>query len=367
MNNFDSESDFLLSAYSFSVPKEQVAQYPNERGESRLLVLDRYTNQVTHSYFLNLSEYVPANALLVVNNTHVIPARIFCFHNEKQIEFLLLTPILQLESEAIPLQISNELWYMASGEGLIKPSKNVDSGTILSFQQSLKIEVIKKGTNGRHSVTFYWKQSILDLFVTYGHTPLPPYIQRKDTPLDIERYQTIYSRKDKPGSVAAPTAGLHFSSFTCKKLQDKGIKWAELTLHVGYGTFSPVQKADLRQHSMHSEFVEIPEATIKAIQEAKYKKNPVFAVGTTVVRALEGMFSTYGSLRPYTGWINIFISPGYSFNVIDGLVTNFHQPNSTPLILVSTLTGRKRLLTIYNDAITLGYRFFSYGDAMLIK
>lgn len=366
MSSSNTENNFLLSAYSFSLPKDQIAQYPCKRGKSRLLVLTRQNNKTISTHFSKILEYLPSNSLLIANNTRVFPARIFCSYKEKRIEFFLLTPIVTLDRQAKKFNNGYEKWSTVVAEALIKPGRKVTIGTKFYFEKELEIEILKKEAFGRHIVKLRWRGSLSDIFFSYGHIPLPPYIHQSDNLLDNERYQTIYSRVDKLGSVASPTAGLHFSKNIHQRLQKNGVRWAEVTLHVGYGTFSPIRCEDIRKHVMHPEYVEIPESTVKAIQQARLEGRPIFAIGTTVVRALEGVGVMCGSLKPYTGFINLFISPGYKFNYIDGLITNFHLPGSTLLILVSAFTGRKVLLNAYNKAINLGYRFFSYGDAMLI-
>ncbi len=360
------ESDFLLSSYTFSLPKSQIAQYPYERGKSRLLVLTKKNSTIIHTDFSKIEHYLPNNSLLIANNSRVFPARIFCSYDKRNIEVFLLTPISFLEIQAESSDEHYGAWSTAIGECLIRPAKRVNIGSKLYLQEELEIEVLKKEDFGRHIVKLCWKGSLSDIFFSYGDIPHPPYIHQSNKVQDKERYQTVYSRIDKLGSVAAPTAGLHFSETIRNKLQKNGISWAEITLHVGYGTFSPVRCNDIRKHIMHSEFVEIPETTVQAIKKARLEGRPIFAIGTTVVRALEGVSTICGSLQPYTGFINIFISPGYKFRYVDGLVTNFHLPGSTLLMLVSAFTKRSVMINTYNKAIELGYRFFSYGDAMLI-
>ena len=230
------------------------------------------------------------------------------------------------------------------------------------------MEVLAKGEFGRHRVRLHWIRDIRALFEARGHLPLPPYIKREDTKEDRGTYQTVYARDDKAGSVAAPTAGLHFTPELRAQMASAGVGWAEVTLHVGYGTFSPVRCEDIRGHVMHEEFVEVPQATVDAIGKAKAEGRPVIAVGTTSARTLEGVAGAHGGeLTAHQGWINCFIWPGYRFHVLDGLITNFHLPESTLLMLVSALTGRERMLETYAEAVKMEYRFFSYGDAMLIR
>ena len=206
-----------------------------------------------------------------------------------------------------------------------------------------------------------------EAFAATGHIPLPPYIKRSDAEEDFSRYQTIYAREEKTGSVAAPTAGLHFTDELRETLRRRGFQWAEVTLYVGYGTFSPVRCEDIRNHQMHREYVELPEETADAIAEAKARHRPVIAVGTTSVRTLEGVAQVCGRAKPFAGWTDIFLYPGRPFRVVDGIITNFHLPESSLLMLVSAFAGRKRILEAYQEAVKEGYRFFSYGDAMLIR
>lgn len=249
----------------------------------------------------------------------------------------------------------------------------------------MRVVVLEKGDFGRCRARLVWSagdpekaagaeeaaEALRRHFETLGHLPLPPYIRRPDTPEDAGRYQTVYARADKAGSVAAPTAGLHFTGDMRQRLRERGFEWAEVTLHVGYGTFSPVRCADVRDHVMHAEYAEVPAETALAVNRARAEGRPVLAVGTTAARTLEGAAAAQnaedGALAPCSGWVNSFIRPGYAFRVIDGLITNFHLPESTLLMLVSALTGRERMLTLYAEAVERGYRFFSYGDAMLIR
>ena len=211
-----------------------------------------------------------------------------------------------------------------------------------------------------------WRGELATLFRDLGHYPLPPYIRRPDTAEDAKRYQTVYAAEDKLGSVAAPTAGLHFTPQVHGALAAKGVDWAEVTLYVGYGTFSPVRCPDIRDHSMHREYVEVPPATAEAVAVARAQGRPVIAVGTTSVRSLEGAFAATGGIRPFAGWTDIYITPGYEFKTVDSLLTNFHLPESSLLIMVSALAGREFILKTYRKALSEGFRFFSYGDAMLI-
>ena len=358
------EADFLLSSYRYDLPPERIVQHPGERGASRLLVLDRESGGRTHTVFSHLLEYLPKDALLIANNSRVVPARMLGQRpTGGKMEFLLLTPMPLLERQG-----EGGGWHCAEADGLIKPAKNAKIGDMLEFGDDLRVEVLAKGEFGRHKVRLHWTGDIRAIFESRGHLPLPPYIRREDTGDDRGSYQTVYAREDKAGSVLHPRVSLHFTPELRAQMASAGIEWAEVTLHVGYGTFSPVRCEDIREHVMHAEFVEVPQATVDAVRRAKAEGRPVIAVGTTSARTLEGVAGVRGGmLEAHQGWINCFIWPGYDFRVIDGLITNFHLPESTLLMLVSALTGRERMLETYNEAVRMRYRFFSYGDAMLIR
>ena len=355
--------EFNLQSYDFELPESQIAQDPAaSRGASRLLVLDRATGSLDDRMFSDIADLLPRDALLVVNNTKVLPARLVG-HKQSggKAEFLLLTPLSLIESEDGPAGTR-----VAEVEGLLKASKGPRPGETLHFQR-LDLLVLEKGEFGRSKVRMTWRGELAEHFMRQGHIPLPPYIRREDKTEDRDRYQTVYSREDKLGSVAAPTAGLHFTPAIMDALKGRGIGTAEVTLYVGYGTFSPVRAEDIRDHAMHAEYAEVPEKTARAIAEAKTLGRPVVAVGTTTTRTLESMASALGDIGPFRGWTDIFIRPGYSFKVVDQLITNFHLPRSSLIIMVSTLAGRRQILDAYNHAVRQGFRFFSYGDAMLIR
>lgn len=354
--------DYLLDNYNFDLPDEQIAQEPADRRDgSRLLVLNRANDTLTPVNFPELIDYLPDNALLVANNSRVIPARIFgAKPTGGRVEFLLLTPLPLLEPE------ENDGWQTARAEGLLRASKTPKPGTTISFSNDFHLIAKEAGEFGRWEVELRWKGDLTAIFSEFGHLPLPPYIKRPDSEADRERYQTTYSNDSKAGSVAAPTAGLHFTPELRKKLADKGVEWAEVTLYVGYGTFSPVRCTDIRDHQMHSEYIEVPQETADAILKARAQGRPVIAVGTTSARTLEGMVRESGKIREFKGETDIFISPGYEFKVVDGMLTNFHLPESSLIIMISALAGRKTILSAYDFALKNGFRFFSYGDAMLI-
>ncbi len=375
--------DLLLSSYVYDLPEERIAQYPAAvRGQSRLMVINRAEGTREHGHFSDICDYLPKGALLIVNNSKVLPARLLGHRaSGGKVEFLMLTPLplvaqseLELSSSPFPCSPLSSTsptstvpqWRMAEVEGLLKASKALRSGEILDFGPELKLEVIHKGDFGRSRVKLFWQGDLSERFATQGHLPLPPYIRREDATADHDRYQTVFAREDKLGSVAAPTAGLHFTPEIRQRLAEHGIEWAEVTLYVGYGTFSPVRCDHILDHEMHAEYVNISPETVAAIEKAKAEGRPVVAVGTTSSRVLEGVTTTLGSLQAYTGWINIFMYPGYTFKVVDQLITNFHLPESSLLMLVSAFAGRINMLTAYEEAVAMEYRFFSYGDAMLL-
>ena len=354
--------DFLLSSYDYALPEDRIAQEPAARRDgSKLLVLDRAARALTPARFTDLLDYLPDDCLLVANNSRVIPARIFGHKpTGGQVEFLLLTPLPLME----PREEGG--WLVARAEGLLRASKGPKHGTVVTFSEDFSLTAVERGPFGRWQVELRWKGDLTGLFNTLGHLPLPPYIKRPDREADRERYQTTYSDASKTGSVAAPTAGLHFTPELRERIRAKGIEWAEVTLYVGYGTFSPVRCPDIRDHRMHGEYIEVSEKTADAVRRAKEAGRPVIAVGTTSARSLEGMVREAGSIRQFRGETDIFISPGYTFKVIDGILTNFHLPESSLIIMISALAGRKTVLDAYAFALENDYRFFSYGDAMLI-
>lgn len=327
-------------------PPEQIAQYPLEkRSESRLLCWKRHEQKMEHAVFHSIIDYLSPNDLLVFNNTKVIPARLFGRKATSGRVEVLVERILNDHEFLAHLRVSKPL---RSGEIIyLESKKSVFTLTLLSKQDDLFL--LKLASQG----------SMTDCLEACGHMPLPPYIQREDVLDDKTRYQTVYAEQD--GAIAAPTAGLHFDAELMRKLTEKGVQQAFLTLHVGAGTFQPVRVSAIADHKMHKEYVEVSEALCEKIRETKRVGGRVIAVGTTVVRALES-----ANLQPYQGDTDIFIKPGYTFRVIDGMVTNFHWPKSTLLMLVSALITRETLLALYQEAITEKYRFFSYGDAMLI-
>jgi S-adenosylmethionine:tRNA ribosyltransferase-isomerase len=356
-------ADFALASYVYELDESRIAQTPSRnREDSRLLVLDRKTSGQTATVFGSLADHLPENALLVANNTKVLPARLLG-HKESggKAEFLLLTPLVLIRGTA-----TSSGWTRAEVQGLLRASKSPKPGSRVIFSEDLFLEVVTRGAFGQATVMLHWRGDLTNHFLTGGHMPLPPYIRREDQEEDRERYQTVFANEDKLGSVAAPTAGLHFTPEVRQSLADKGISWEEITLYVGYGTFSPLRCPDIRDHSMHAEYIEISSETAAAIALAKSQGRPIVALGTTTVRTLESMHALTGGINPFSGWTNLFITPGYQFNVIDHLITNFHLPGSSLIVLVSALAGRERIKKAYSFALDHDFRFFSYGDAMLI-
>ncbi len=303
--------------------------------------------------FDDLPDLLPRNALLIANNSRVIPARVLTRRpGGGKLEFLLLTPPCLIDKES------------GEAECLLKPAGKIKKGDSFELFPGAECEVIEEGVYGARKIKLKCEGDLEKLLVQYGSLPLPPYIKRPPVQLDSSRYQTIWSSKN--GSIAAPTAGLHFTEKILSRLASRGIEWRELTLHVGYGTFSPARCENIERHVMHPEFVVIDGEAAKAVNEAKAAGRPVIAIGTTSLRALEGIFASLGRLAGYSGWINLFVYPGFEFKIVDGLITNFHLPKSTLLMLASAMAGREKLLAAYARAIRDGFRFFSYGDAMFI-
>jgi len=353
-----SEEDLLLSAYDYELPDDRIAQNPvTPRDSARLLAISSPT-QHSHQVFRDLVELLKPGDLLVMNNTRVIPARLYGRKNTgTPVEILLLQ------------EQKNNCWL-----ALVKPGRRLQPGTEIYFQSknsseaggnfclSAKVLAKDEATGGRIlEFDIPEGKSLIPLLDEFGHVPLPPYI--KDSQSLPEQYQTIYAQT--PGSVAAPTAGLHFTPELLEKLTAKGVEQTFVTLHIGVGTFRPVEAQKITEHQMHGEWVEISAATVAKIQETKAKGGRVIAVGTTAVRSLEGA-SQNGELRPFCDQTELFIYPGYQWRVVEGLITNFHLPRSSLMMLVSALVGRKRLLSLYEEAIAQNYRFYSFGDAMLI-
>ena len=336
-----------LSDFDFDLPEELIAQTPaEERDRSRLLVLDRKTGVVSHRTFSDITAYLVPGDLLVLNDTRVFPCRLPARKAGGGKAELFL-----LEEKGI------NLWH-----ALVKGG--IDAGRTVSVAPGIDAEVLSVSSDGIRLVRFHGTADIRTRLNDLGRTPLPPYIRREPTAQDVQRYQTVYASRE--GAVAAPTAGLHFTGELLQRLRDQGIGTAMVTLHVGPGTFQPVRTKYIAEHRMHSEQYEIPAATAEAVNRARSEGRRVIAVGTTSVRALETAARGDGKVRGGEGSSELFITPGYRFNVIDGMITNFHLPKSTLLMLVAAFAGRERILSAYGDAVGQRYRFFSYGDAMLI-
>lgn len=336
------------SDFYFDLPEELIAQTPlKDRAASRLLVLDKVTGQTRHETFRDVLHHLKPGDCLVINDTRVLPARLFGRRSSgAAVEFLLLK------------RVEGDLW-----QTLVKPGKKARPGDTFEFGDgSLKGFIEDLSEEGTRLVRFKYSGIFEEVLDRLGTMPLPPYI--RETLEDAERYQTVYS--NKYGSAAAPTAGLHFDEALLEAIVHKGIDIARITLHVGLGTFRPVKAEDIHDHVMHAEYFEIGEEAAQTIQRTKSRGGRVFAVGTTSVRTLESAAMKTGDLQACSGWTDIFIYPGYTFKVVQGLITNFHLPESTLIMLVSALAGREHVLAAYREAVTQKYRFFSFGDAMLI-
>lgn len=344
------ENEMKVTDYYFDLPQEQIAQDPLEdRSSSRLLVLDKETGEYSHHVFREITEFLKPGDCLVLNNTKVIPARLFGEKEGTQakIEILLLK------------RKENDVW-----ETLVKPGKKAKVGTKIIFGGGLLVgEVIDIVEEGNRLIKFTYEGIFEEILDQLGQMPLPPYITHQLK--DKNRYQTVYAKYD--GSAAAPTAGLHFTPELLQQVKDMGVDIAEVTLHVGLGTFRPVKVDNILEHHMHSEFYMVTQEAADKINNAKKNGHRVICVGTTSCRTIESAADENGMLRESSGWTEIFIYPGYQFKVLDCLITNFHLPESTLLMLVSALAGREHVLAAYEEAVKEGYRFFSFGDAMFIE
>lgn len=334
--------------FNFELPEELIAQVPIEdRTASRLMVLNKGTGTIEHKIFKEVIDYLKPGDCLVLNNTRVIPARLFGIRESGALmEFLLLK------------RIDHHTW-----ETLVKPGKKARIGDKFSFGDGvLKAEIVDYADEGARIIHFDFEGIFENILDELGTMPLPPYIQAQLE--DRERYQTVFAKT--PGSAAAPTAGLHFTEELLREIEDKGVYVAFITLHVGLGTFRPVKVDNVLEHKMHAEYYEISEETAGIINHAKANGGRIITVGTTSTRTLEGSTSASGRVEAGSGWTDIFIYPGYKFKVIDGIITNFHLPESTLIMLVSALAGKENVMNAYQVAVQEAYRFFSFGDAMLI-
>ncbi len=334
-----------LSEFDYHLPQHLIAQHPlKDRSASRLLVVDRQTSELSHHHFYDITDYLEPGDCLVVNDTKVLPARLIGIKEETNasIELLLLH------------EISGNNW-----ECLAKPVRRLHVGTVITFGSLLTATVTAIKDQGIVEVTFTFEGIFYEVLDQLGEMPLPPYIkERLDDP---DRYQTVYA--NAMGSAAAPTAGLHFTPELLTEIRTKGIPVVQITLHVGLGTFRPVSVDDVSDHQMHEEYYEVSESAASQIKQAKR----VIAVGTTVVRTLETMMKRHGKVQATSGWSDLFITPGFNYQIVDQLITNFHLPKSTLLMLVSAFSNKELMMKAYHEAIENEYRFFSFGDAMLIR
>jgi len=338
-----------LEDFDYELPEELIAQHPlKQRDESRLLVYDRRTRTIEHRIFRDVVDYLEAGDALVINDTKVIPARLIGYRADTggKIEFLLLR------------RLEGDRW-----EIIERPGRRAQIGATFVFGNGeLKARILEKTSQGGRIVEFIYDGIFEEILDRLGQMPLPPYIKEKLD--DKNRYQTVYAKND--GSAAAPTAGLHFTNELLQRIEDKGVNIVHITLHVGLGTFRPVKEEDISKHQMHSEYYQVSQQAADVINDTHRAGHKVFAVGTTCVRTLETVTDQQGITHAQEGWTDIFIYPGYRFKVVDALITNFHLPKSTLLMLVSAFAGRDEMLSVYQEAVRQRYRFFSFGDAMLI-
>lgn len=351
--------DFLLQAYEYHLPEENIAQHPaDKRDNSRLMVVDVVAKNAEHKSFSHIVDYIQPGDMLIVNNTKVFPARLTGYKESggKVEVFLLELPVKKSAGRA-------------EVTALLKSSRKSKVGSTLTLTERITAKVLKQLDRGKAYLELIYNENenINDILAAIGEIPLPPYIKREDgtTAEDTNRYQTVYA--NVPGAVAAPTAGLHFTEELLAKLQDKGVHFGEVTLHVGYGTFAPVHAENIKDHQIHHEFVSVSKETSTQITKVQEKGGKIWAVGTTSVRSLEyAARQNGGKIGPVDGWCDLYIYPGFTFNVVDNLITNFHLPDSSLMFLVSAICGREELLKHYKCAVEMGYRFFSYGDAMAL-
>ena len=347
MSNKDKKDLLKKSSYFYNLPEELIAQKPIEpRDNSRLLLFCRQTEEIQDKHFYDILDFLHKGDVLVVNNTRVLPARLFGYKDTgAKIEILLQKRI-----------------GLTTWEVIARPFKRLKEGTEIHFSENLSLTVLEKKEYGECKVKFNFTGAFEERLDEVGQVPLPPYIHEKLK--DKERYQTVYSKVE--GSSAAPTAGLHFTSQLLEKLKDKGVEIIEVLLHVGLGTFRPVKEEDILNHNMHSEYIEMTQENADKINKAKAEGRRIIAVGTTSVRVLESVATEEGRVKAYKGETSIFIYPSYKFKIVDGLITNFHLPESTLIMLVSAFAGYDQTMKIYNHAVKERYRFFSFGDAMFI-
>lgn len=347
-NNIQNKNLMLKSSYFYDLPEELIAQSPIEpRDHSRLLAFNRSNEIIEHKHFYDIADYLHDGDVLVVNNTRVLPARLYGYKDTgAKIEVLLQKRLNLTEWEVIA-----------------KPFKRLKEGTLVTFSENLSCEILEKGEYGGCKIKFIFNGVFEQRLSEVGQVPLPPYIHEKLK--NKERYQTVYSKVE--GSSAAPTAGLHFTQELMNKLKEKGVDIVEVLLHVGLGTFRPVKEDNILNHKMHSEYIEMSRENAEKLNQAKKEGRRIIAVGTTSVRVLESSANEEGELIPQNKETQIFIYPGYKFKVIDGLITNFHLPESTLIMLVSAFAGYDQTMKIYKTAVEEKYRFFSFGDAMFLS
>ena len=343
---------YKLADFDYPLPEKYIAQYPAKRRDlSKLMVIDKESGDIEHRTFSNIVEYFRKNDLIILNNTKVFPARLYANKDktEAKVEVFLLR------------ELENELW-----EVMVRPARKVRIGNKLMFAKNVFCDVIDNTISGGRVVRFeYDGDNFYDIIDRIGTSPLPPYIKRPAETKDKERFQTVFA--DQRGAVAAPTAGLHFTQGLLKRLRNKGVRIEYTTLHIGLGTFRPVQVEDLNRHQMDSEYFEVSPKTALAINETKKKRRKVFAVGTSSVRGLETVAVSGFQVSPKRGWTDKFIYPPYNFKMVNGIITNFHQPKSTLLMMISAFSERDIIMKAYREAKKHNYRFLSYGDAMFIK
>ena len=342
-----------LSDFHFELPEELIARYPMEsRSASRLLHLDGKSGVLAHKQFTDIVGLLQAGDLLVFNNTRVIPAR------------MLGQKVSGGKVEVLVERILDDHHVLAH----VRANKSPKPGTMMRMEDAVDVEMIER-QDALFKLKFHSQETVLHVLEAHGHMPLPPYIDRPDEDSDKERYQTVYN--EKPGAVAAPTAGLHFDDDILQQLKDKGVNFEFVTLHVGAGTFQPVRVDNILEHQMHSEYAEVPDNVVKAINETRQRGGRVVAVGTTSVRSLESAAQASlkqgEALQPFFDDTDIFIYPGYEFQIVDAMITNFHLPESTLIMLVSAFVGKENIMKAYEEAIEQKYRFFSYGDAMFLE
>ncbi|MFQ6678795.1 MAG: tRNA preQ1(34) S-adenosylmethionine ribosyltransferase-isomerase QueA [Fidelibacterota bacterium] len=343
---------YKLSDFDYPLPEKYIAQYPAKRRDlSKLMMINKEDGSIEHKIFSNMVDQFRKNDLLILNNTKVFPARLFASKDrtEAQVEVFLLR------------ELENELW-----EVMVRPARKVRIGNKLMFAKNVFCDVIDNTISGGRVVRFeYEGDDFYNIIDRIGTSPLPPYIKRPADAKDKIRYQTVFA--DERGAVAAPTAGLHFTNGLLKRLTDKGVNIAYVTLHIGLGTFRPVQVEDLNRHQMDSEYFEVSPKTALAINETKRRRRKIYAVGTSTVRALETVAVSGFQVSPKRGWTDKFIYPPYNFKMVDGIITNFHQPKSTLMMMISAFSDRDLMMKAYREAKKNNYRFLSYGDAMFIK